>query len=183
MQRTVLILFLFISFHCLAIKEKTQEAEGDSLSYRTFKFEKVTTLPGEPTEIYDAISGDISEWWDHSFSKDPYKLFIEAKPGGGFYEYFNEQGDGVLHATVIAAQRGKLLRFDGPLGLSGLAVQIVTTYYFAPAGNDSTELKVEVHGAGELTNKLPAIVEKVWEHFIFERFVPYVENRNKVRNE
>jgi len=40
-------------------------------------------------------------------------------------------------------------------------------------------MKVEVHAAGEFNKGLPAIVEKVWEHFIFERFKPYVENKLK----
>lgn len=35
-------------------------------------------------------------------------------------------------------------------------------------------MKVSVHGSGEMEEGLPAIVEKVWEHFIFERFQPYI---------
>ena len=132
------------------------------------------TLPGTPEQIYDAITGDISGWWDHSFSQNPKKFYIEAKPGGGFYEIFDEAGNGVLHATVTFANRGKMLRFDGPLGLAGRAVQMVTTYTFEKADNDSTLLKVSVHGSGEMEEGLSAIVENVWEHFIFERFKPYI---------
>jgi hypothetical protein len=32
------------------------------------------------------------------------------------------------------------------------------------------------HGAGEFDGGTPAIVEKVWRYFLFERFKPYVEN-------
>ena len=143
--------------------------------YDIFDFEKQVTLPGSPSLIFDAATGDISGWWDHSFSENPKKLFIEIKPGGGFWEIFDDEGNGVLHATVIYCKRPELIRFDGPLGLSGKAVQIVTTYDFSAAGNDSTLLKVSVHGFGEMEEGLPQIVEKVWEHFIFERFKPYVE--------
>jgi len=143
--------------------------------YNVFSFEKEVTLPGNPDVIYDAITGDISGWWDHSFSKNPYKLFIEAKPGGGFYEIFDEEGNGALHATIIYADRGKILRFDGPLGLSGTAIQLVCTYHFEAVKKDSTKLKLEVHASGETAEGLPAIVEKVWEHFIFDRFKPYIE--------
>ncbi|MCX6152025.1 MAG: hypothetical protein NTX22_15980 [Ignavibacteriales bacterium] len=142
--------------------------------YDVFSFEQELTLPGTPEIIYDAITGDISGWWDHSFSEKPYKLYIDAKPGGGFYEIYNESGDGVLHATVIVADRGKMLRFDGPLGLSGKAVQLVTTYFFEPVGKDSTKLKLEVHASGEVEEGTSAIVEKVWHHFLFERFKPYI---------
>ena len=79
-----------------------------------------------------------------------------------------------LHATVIYADRGKMLRFDGPLGLSGKAIQIVTTYEFEPVGNDSTLFKVSVHAAGEVDEGIPEIVESVWDHFIFEQLEPYI---------
>ena len=144
--------------------------------YDVFSFEQQLTLPGTTTQIYDAITGDISGWWDHTFSETPYKLYIEAIPGGGFYEIFNAGGDGVKHATVILSDRGKMLRFDGPLGLSGKAIQMVTTYEFTAAGADSTTLKLSVHGAGEVDEGLPAIVESVWKHFLFERFKPYIES-------
>ena len=144
--------------------------------YDVFSFEQELRLPGPPEAIYDAISGDISGWWDHSFSNPPARLYLEAKPGGGFTEIFNERGDGALHATVIYAERGKLLRFDGPLGLSGKAIQLVCSYEFKPAGPDSTRLTLSVHGSGEVEEGVPKVVEGVWHHFLFERFKPYVES-------
>lgn len=144
--------------------------------YDVFTIEQQVTLPGSSIQIYDAMTGDISPWWDHSFSEKPYKLYIEAMPGGGFYEIFNAGGDGVKHATVIYSDRGKMLRFDGPLGLSGKAIQMVTTYEFEPVGSDSTSVKVSVHAAGEITEGLAQQVEKVWHHFLYERFKPYIES-------
>jgi hypothetical protein len=47
-----------------------------------------------PEAVYDAATGDISGWWDHYTSEHPKKLYLEAKPGGGFYEIFNDSGDG-----------------------------------------------------------------------------------------
>lgn len=41
-------------------------------------------LPGSPEVICDVITGDISGWWDHSFSPQPHRLYIEPKQGGGF---------------------------------------------------------------------------------------------------
>jgi hypothetical protein len=144
--------------------------------YDVFSFSLEVMLPGSSEVIFDAVTGDISGWWDHSFSENPKKFYIEPKPGGGFYEIFDDEGNGVLHARVIYADRGKLLRFDGPLGLSGKAIQIVTTYEFEPVGTDSTLFKVSVHGAGEVEEGLPAIVERVWEHFIFEQLEPYIKS-------
>jgi hypothetical protein len=159
----------------------SQEKEKPKPRYDIFAFDKQVTLPGTPEQIFDAATGDISGWWDHSFSENPKKFFIEAKPGGGFYEIFDDEGNGVLHATVIFSQRGKMIRFDGPLGLTGRAVQVVTTYEFSEVGKDSTLMKVSVHGSGEMEEGMPAIVEKVWEHFIFERFKPYIESGKNLK--
>ncbi len=165
---------ILISFLLLILNDIKAQAEKPL--YDVFSFDQELSLPGKPVDIYDAITGDISAWWDHSFSEKPYKLYIEAKPGGGFYEIFNEQGDGVKHATVIYADRGKLLRFEGPLGLSGKALQLVCTYTFLEKGDDSTSLKLSVHGAGEVEKGVPELVANVWHHFLFERFKPYIES-------
>lgn len=141
----------------------------------TFSFEMNFSYPGDPVFVYDHLSGDISSWWDHSFSEKPYKLYIEARPGGGFYEIFDESGDGALHARVIYAERGKMLRMEGPLGLSGQAITLVCTYSLKETGEDSTLLTLNVHGAGEFSEETPDIVKQVWEHFLWEQFNPYIE--------
>jgi len=167
--RITILFLIVISFAIIA-------QENKKAKYDVFSFEKVVTLPGSPETIFDAVTGDISGWWDHSFSDSPKKFFIEARPGGGFWEIFDEKGNGVLHATVIYSDRGKLLRFDGPLGLSGKAIQVVTTYTFNPVGSDSTLFQVSVHAAGEVDEGVPQIVESVWNHFIFEQLEPYIKS-------
>lgn len=173
--------FSLLLFTMIALSHFSCQPEP-ARQFNVFAFDQQVTLPGAPEIIFDAITGDISPWWDHSFSEKPYKFFIEPKPGGGFYEIFNAEGDGVLHATVTAAERGKLLRFDGPLGLAGRAVQVVTTYQFEAAG-DSTRLTVSVHSAGEIDAKLNEIVKKVWHHFIFEQFKPFIESGKHLKTE
>jgi hypothetical protein len=166
-----LVLFALLFISAYAQNELTVKAK-----YNVFSFDKQVTLPGTPEIIFDAVTGDISGWWDHSFTDNPKEFFIEPVPGGGFWEIFDDEGNGVLHARVIYADRGKMLRFDGPLGLSGKAIQVVTTYQFEPVGSDSTLFKVSVHAAGEVEEGLPAIVERVWEHFIFEQLEPYIKS-------
>ncbi|HUP00152.1 MAG TPA: hypothetical protein VM737_01310 [Gemmatimonadota bacterium] len=100
---------------------------------------------------------------------------IDSRPGGGFTEIFDESGDGVEHARVITAHRGALLRFEGPLGFSGRALTIVHTLAFEAAG-DSTRLTLTVRGAGELEDGWSEAVDRVWHHFLIERFKPYVES-------
>lgn len=185
MRKNVLVLCAILLITASSCKQQSPETPSKP-GYSVFSFEQEVRLPGSPNEIYDAISGDISGWWDHSFKERPHKLYLEAKPGGGFFEIFNERGEGAKHATVIYAERGKMLRFDGPLGLSGRALQLVCTYTFASSGADSTVLGLSVHGSGEIGEGLPKVVEGVWHHFLFERFKPYIEsgayrNRSNVR--
>lgn len=139
-----------------------------------FTLEYTIQLPVPPDVAYEVMTGDISGWWDHTFSDSPKALFIEAKPGGGFYEIFNDSGDGVLHATVNAAHRGKLLRFTGPLGLAGTAVTLVTTYTYDGDENGSS-VKVAVDASGHIEEGWDKVVDGVWKHFLFERLKPYIE--------
>jgi hypothetical protein len=145
----------------------------------TFSFEMHFSYPGDPVFVYDHLTGDISSWWDHSFSEKPYKLFIDARPGGGFYEIFNESGDGALHATVIFAERGKMLRMEGPLGLSGQALTLVCTYTLKATDPNSTQLTLNVNASGKFTDETPDIVRQVWEHFLWEQFKPYIEEHHR----
>ncbi len=146
---------------------------------RTFQFEMNFNFPGNPIFVYDHLTGDISDWWDHSFSEHPLKLYIDPKPGGGFFEIFDESGDGAKHATVIFAKRGETLRMEGPLGLSGQALTLICTYTLKSSGQNGTLLTLNVNGAGEFTNDAPEVVKQVWEHFLWEQFKPYIEEHYK----
>jgi hypothetical protein len=123
-------------------------AEVLSLEGGTWAVEHELVLPGSPEIIYDAMTGDISGWWDHTFSENPRAFYIEAKPGGGFYEIFDESGDGVKHAEVIFARRGDMLRFRGPLGFSGYALDMVHTLTYAAEG-ESTRVSLRINAAGQ----------------------------------
>jgi hypothetical protein len=146
-------------------------AAGDA-----FVVKQTAVVPCTPLEAFDAFTGDITPWWDHSFSATPYRMYIEPKPGGGFVELFDAAGNGALHATVITVRRGKLIRFDGPLGLAGSAVLNITTCTFDSAGGDSCRVTVEAHMSGEVDQQLASIVDGVWRHFLVERFAPYIRS-------
>jgi hypothetical protein len=161
---------------CLALlvilAPSSLRSETKELKAGAFQVQQELVLPASPD---DAATGDISGWWDHSFSEHPKKLYIEAKPGGPFYEIFDDAGNGVLHATVIYADRGKWIRFTGPLGFSGQAVTFVTTFDFLPdpAG---TKLRLTCNVSGEIADGQDKIVDAVWHHFLFERLKPYIES-------
>jgi len=146
----------------------------------SFGFNQSFTVSGRPEEVYDALTGDISGWWDHSRSGHPSRMFIEARPGGGFYEMVGNSGDGIMHARVTYAIRGKQLTLDGPLPFSEHAIEMRTTYTLEPVG-DSTRVLLTVHAEGEVRPKWPARIERNWRHFIFERFIPYWNAHHPVK--
>jgi len=161
----------------LTILFSTAGAGTRQIQLGGFVVEQEVTVAVSPVVAYDHFTGDILPWWDHHFSENPVRLWIEPFPGGRFYELFTHAGDGVLHATVLVADRGKQLRLDGPLGFSGNAIHLVHTLDFEPAGDHSTRIKLSVHGAGEVEDGWPEAIDEVWRHFLVEQFKPYVEAR------
>ncbi len=133
-------------------------------------------LPLDPETAFDVMTGDISGWWDHSFSENPALFVIEPWAGGGFKEVFVEnENDGVLHATVNVAIRGKVLRFTGPLGLSGQALNMVHTWSYEATETGSL-VKLEVHISGEIDYKTATIIDGVWNHFLHEGLRSYIDS-------
>jgi len=149
-------------------------AAADTPPTGSFSFTFTVDLPGPADEMYDALTGDISGWWDHTMSGDPVSLELQAWPGGQFLETFDETGDGVIHATVTYAQRGKKLMMVGPLGLAGHAIHMVTTYVLESLEGGRSRLTVTVHAAGEIHPGWDEVVLATWHHFIDDRFLPWV---------
>jgi len=139
--------------------------------YGAFAFQDSVQVALPPREAFDRFL-EVDAWWDHRFSEDPSRFFIDARPGGGFYEIFDSSGDGVQHATVIYVARGEVLRMRGPLGLSGFALDLVFTVTFRPADSGS-RVHLDVRGAGEMEEEWPQVVQGVWHHFLAERYQPY----------
>ena len=148
-------------------------AEVKPLETGGFGLDRNVTVAGTPIQVYDMITGDLRPWWDHTFSERPKAFYLEPWPGGGFYEIFDDEGNGVKHATVLWAERGKRLRFEGPLGLSGNAVVSVCTYDLTAQGTDSTRIHFTASLAGKVEKGWAEGVDQVWGHFLEERLRAY----------
>ncbi len=139
-----------------------------------FTFEVETTVPGDPVEIFDAFTGDVSGWWDHHHSESPKELRIEARPGGGFWEIFDDEGNGAKLADVIYSHRGELLILRGPLGLVGNATDFVYRLAFEASEGDSARVHLTARAAGQIEEGWGPTVERVWNHFLVEQFREWV---------
>ena len=174
-KKSVTGMFLLAASLLLYTLLPTLHAETKEIKTAAFQIQQEVVIAANPEFVYDAATGDISGWWDHHMSEHPKKLYIEAKPGGCFCEIFDDAGNGAQHAVVIYADRGKMLRFTGPLGFSGMAIDSVTTYEFLP-DPVGTKLRVTVNITGQIDEKTAQLLDGVWRHFIVERLKPYVES-------
>jgi hypothetical protein len=174
----LLLLILPVAAGCLLLVAALVPASDAPVSDRpfgAFSFQDSVLVPVGPDQAFDAFV-EVEAWWDHRFSESPAQFYIDPRPGGGFFEIFDDHGNGVLHAAVIVAERGKILRMNGPLGMSGYALDMVYTLEFAAQGED-TQVRLDVRGAGELEGSWAHTIQGVWHHFLAERFKPYVEGR------
>ena len=89
-------------------------------------------------------------------------------------EIFDDEGNGVVHADVIYAERGKILRMSGPLGFSGHPIEIVMNLKFEEH-ESGTLLSATIRGFGPLEDGWAQATDQVWHHFLIEQLKPYVE--------
>ncbi|MBD3166602.1 SRPBCC domain-containing protein [bacterium] len=150
-------------------------AEPAPFNVEGYTFTLKVPLSVEPATAYDVMTGDVTPWWDHTMSEEPYRMYIEPKAGGSFLELFNETGQGVEHAHVTYARRGKLLRMVGPLGLAGRAFYMVTTWTYEATDNGCS-VTCLVNMIGQVDHETARTVERVWEHFLIEQLQPYIES-------
>lgn len=159
----------------LAAQTAEPPADLEAFTPQGFRTRIVVEIAAPRTEVFEAATGDISPWWDHTFWPDPAELVIEPEFGGRFYERFREgEPSGALHGRVIFVNAPETLRIHGPLGLSGRAVDHVATWTLEETG-DHTRFTVDLAMTGEIDAPLAGVVRGVWEHFIEGRLKPYVE--------
>lgn len=140
-------------------------AEPKEFPVRGVTIEKEVVVAAPPLEAWNAFTGDVSGWWDHHFSKQPERLVIDREPGGAFWEIFDKQGHGVKHAEIILSDPGKELRMRGPLGYSGMAVDLVHTLRFTAEG-EGTRVHLTLNALGQLGDEDIADLDGVWDHFL-----------------
>lgn len=154
---------------------------ADASTVRHYVLDMSVECPGTPEFCWSHFTGDISGWWDHSFSEAPAALVIEPVVGGRFLERFDEAGNGAVHATVTMADAPKLLRYEGAMGLSGIGLHMVHTFTFVPQtmkdGSEATRIELHLEALGPIDGELESALEAVWQHFLADRFVPYVRAR------
>lgn len=141
----------------------------------TFKLKQTVVIERSAQAVWDALTGDVSGWWDHSFSEKPARFVLEARPGGSFLELFDEEGNGVEHARVTYVKAPERIHFEGPLPFNGLAMRMSHVITLKPEDAGGTRVTVAVNAIGDLEEGWAEAVDGVWNHFLRERLKPFVE--------
>ena len=129
-------------------------ADVSAVSDAGFVSEHTLILAAPPAEAYQALTAQISRWWDarHSYSGKAENFSLDASAGGCFCETL-PNGGSVMHMMVVYADPGVLLRMVGGLGpLQGMGVSGSMDFALEPnpasADGSSTLLQYRyvVHG-------------------------------------
>ena len=132
----------------------TVRADVSAVSDAGFVSEHTVILAAPPAEAYQALTAQISQWWDaaHSYSGKAENFSLDATAGGCFCEQL-PGGGSVMHMMVVYADPGVLLRLVGGLGpLQGMGVSGSMDFALEPnpasADGSSTLLQYRyvVHG-------------------------------------
>lgn len=105
-------------------------------SQRGFTVKLGFETSASPQKVFNTLVQDVGQWWSssHTFSGEARNLSIEPRPQGCFCERFGGNA-GVVHATVIRVQPGKVLVMKGALGpLQQLPVTGVFTFEMGVQG-------------------------------------------------
>lgn len=115
-----------------------------------FVSESKASIAKPPAEVWAALV-QWGGWWDpaHSYSGSAGNLKLDARAGGQLSETW--PGGSVLHATVLTAMPGELLRMDGAFGpLQALPVVAVLDFTLKPEGKGTLlTMRYRVAGAPE----------------------------------
>ena len=117
-------------------------AEVKNLGPGGFTSQHQRLLDAPPAEVYAAMTGRISEWWEgsHSWSADANNLYVDASPGGCFCERL-PNGGWVEHLRVVYLAPGQAIRFKGSLGpLLDLGLDGTMSWQLQPGEEGGTRL-------------------------------------------
>jgi len=108
-----------------------------------FAIEQSVHIDAAPDNVYVALIAP-QKWWNsqHTFSQNAANLSLEARAGGCLCEKL-VNGGSVLHAVVVDADPGRMLRLRGPLGpFQGQGVDGVMTFSLK-ANGDGTDVVLD----------------------------------------
>lgn len=139
-----------------------------------------TFLEASPAKVYEALTGDLSDWWGSPFlvgGEAAEGVFLEAELGGKFYERW-AGGGGHLLGTVTTLAPGRYLKLQGYLSLPG-PLSGVLEFDLEPK-DGGTMLQLFHSAVGSFHWQAEEHYKTGWAHLIGTRLKEYVEQGKKI---
>ena len=145
-----------------------------AVTFGSMRIELEVPIAVSPEAVFDALTGDVSDWWGRPYvhSDGAKAIRVENWVGGRCWEDWGN-GEGALYATIIEFSRGKELRMVGPFGMGGLCHSMVS--YVLKPHEQGTLLKVSHVAAGEIDEDAQSLYTAGWEDLIKGRLVALLE--------
>jgi DNA-binding transcriptional ArsR family regulator/uncharacterized protein YndB with AHSA1/START domain len=131
-----------------SIENRSDPVSVDTRTPIAAEIEAEITINADVKQVWSALTEGIGQWWDHSFTDEPYAIVLEPVIGGRFYEQFDESGAGALYATVTYVEPYRVLRTSGSMGMPG-ARQYVKTYRLESVG-EQTVVRSSASALGDI---------------------------------
>jgi uncharacterized protein YndB with AHSA1/START domain len=135
-------------------------------------------INGAPDQIFSALTTGISMWWGAPYLLDEStrSIVLEPKIGGRFYERWGRaHGDsqGALLGTVVAIERPRILRLQGPFALlEGSALGLAS--FDISGDRDKTTLKFSFVAHGDFEAEAELKYGRGW-HDLLGRLKFFIE--------
>ena len=124
-----------------------------------FQFIQEVKIDAPPAKAWKSLM-DVERWWKFRMFDGKSRLKLEPWAGGRFHEA-GPNGIEALHCFVTYIEPGKLLRMNGPLGMSHLPVNHVFIFELQPSGT-GTVLRFCQRSHGLMTPKVKQSFQGGW---------------------
>lgn len=127
-----------------------------------------------PSELFAALTQHIDKWWTDTREAVYPTVTLEAHVGGRFYERFDEDGNGVLFATVDQLKRDEQLGLMGTMGnetaISLIRIRLQSTE------TRCTQLSLQHRFIGEVETAAYEAFQQSWHELLGVRLKLFSES-------
>ena len=131
-----------------------------------------------PAQLFAALTQHIDKWWTDTRATMYPIVTLEAHVGGRFYERFDEDGNGVLFATVDQLKRDELLGLMGTMG-NETAISLIRIRLQA-IGAMCTQLSLQHRFIGEVESAAYEAFQQSWRGLLGVRLKLFSESNGEL---
>lgn len=164
----------------LAMPGATDTTSTPESQSRLMRIEQEVLIDGTAQHVFEALTGQVGDWWPHRFKPGASRVVLEPRLGGRFYEDW-----GTVDGRQTGALYGEITYFDPPtalcirgsFGMRGAA--IVTKWHRLEPRGPQTLLRVSLHASGEIPDDVMRAYQAGTREVLVGALKPFVETGRK----